>query len=281
MGFGKKAAPGPVLEQSEVALLASEALAKMRSQRVLLPVRLTFETEVLTHRWSQKVITKMLGSMTGAVEARTPKDLTEDFEQSWYRDINENPCIPTRLIKAAIVEGAVSTGKLVSKAELKRELRIVGRTAPIKVAGKKSVRELLEMDVRVTRNTTGAPDVRARALIPKGAWVDVLLAFPRTMSVDKVVAALAAAGDTIGLCDWRPERGGEFGTFSVQILKGAEHITRIQKESEVPEQEFKIPPHMLRAFNALPAEKVSGTGRKVRSLESVNGKHDHVPNEEA
>jgi hypothetical protein len=281
MGFPKKQAAGPVLEQSQVALMASEALAKMRSQRVFLPVRLTFETPILTHRWSQKVIVKMLGSMTGAEQARTPKDLTNDFEESWYRDINDVPCIPTRLVKAAIVEGAVSTGKLVSKAELKRELRIVGRTAPIRVAGKKSIKEMLEMDVRVTRNSTGAPDVRARALVPAGAWIDVLLAFPRTMSVDKIVAALQAAGDTIGLCDWRPERGGEYGTFSVEILKGADHIKRIQDESAVAEQEFVIPANMLRAFNALPTEKKSDTGRKVGSLESVNGKRAHVPNDEA
>lgn len=86
------------------------------------------------------------------------------------------------------------------------------------------------------------------------------------------MAALSAAGETIGLCDWRPDKGGEYGTFRVEALTKKEEVTRILKECSVPEHQYQIPPELLRAFNAVPDDKLSDPTRKVKSLiEHVNG----------
>lgn len=275
MGFGQKKDVATGVDQSNVHMLATKALAERRATRVMLPVRLTCETPMLTHRWTQKAITQMLGKMVGMEQPREPKDLEKEFNDSWYRNTNGEPCVPCRVIKAAIIEGAISTGKLVSKAELKRELRVRGYTAPLRMLDEKgkevSVKEHLTMDVRVAANQGGSPDIRSRALVPTGAWMDVVLEFPKTLSPDKVMAALAAAGDTIGLCDWRPERGGEYGTYSVEVLPEGE-IERVLKENTIPEDEFKIPPEMLRAFNALATGKLNDPAKKVKAVvEQVNG----------
>jgi len=270
MAFGKKKEVATGVDQTNVIKLASEALAARRATRVMLPVRLTCETPMLLHRWTEKAVRQMLGKMTGMEMPREPKDLTKEFDESWYRNTDGEPCVPCRVIKACIIEGAISTGKLVSKAELKREMRVRGYTAPLKMKGGK-VKDALAMDVRIAANQGGSPDIRSRALVPAGAWCDVVLDFPKTLSPDKVISALAAAGETIGLCDWRPERGGEFGVFSVDLLR-EQDIERILKENTVPEDEFKIPPELLRAFNAIPAEKLKDSGKKVKSLlENVNG----------
>jgi hypothetical protein len=264
MAFGSKKVAATGIDQSNVIKLASEALAARRATRVMLPVRLTCETPILLHRWTEKAVRQMLGKMTGLDMPREPKDLTKEFDESWYRNIEGEPVVPCRVIKACIIEGAISTGKLVSKAELKREMRVRGYTAPLKMKGGK-VKDHLTMDVRIAANQGGSPDIRSRALVPAGAWCDVVLDFPKTLSPDKVIAALAAAGETIGLCDWRPERGGEFGVFSVDLLKEGD-IERILKENTVPEDEFKIPPELLRAFNAIPTEKLKDSGKKVKAL---------------
>jgi hypothetical protein len=128
------------------------------------------------------------------------------------------------------------------------------------------------MDIRLVRNNGGSPDVRARALIPAGYHMDVVLQFsPAMLSIDAVVSAFSAAGATIGLCDFRPARGGECGTFEIQPLQETD-VPRILKESVVPEEGFTIPDQLLTAFNSIPEDKLTDPARKVKSL-IKNGKN--------
>lgn len=270
MAARKKAAPAATnVNQTNAALLATQALATMRSTRILLSVRLVLDP-VLMNRWTHKAITMMLSKMTGLEMPRPPKDLTEEFDNSWYRNDRGEVALPCRLIKAAIVEGAISTSKVVSKAELKRELRVRGFTAPIYgPKGKKLMVDALSMDVRPAKNASGGPDLRSRAITPAGSYLDVVLDFPPTLTPDKVMAAVDGAGGTIGFCDWRPARGGEFGTFTIDVdhvssLK--KDIDRTLKDCNSPEEQFEIPPELLRAFRAIPQGTVPDPLRKGMSV---------------
>jgi hypothetical protein len=237
----------------------------MRSTRILLSVRMVLDP-VLMNRWTHKAITMMLSKMTGLEMPRPPKDLTEEFKDSWYRNDRGEVALPCRLIKAAIVEGAISTSKVVSKAELKRELRVRGFTAPIYGPnGKKLMVDELSMDVRPAKNASGGPDLRSRAITPAGSYVDVVLDFPPTLTPDKVMAAVDGAGGTIGFCDWRPSRGGEYGTFAIDIdhvSSQKKDIDRVLKDCGSPEEQFEIPPELLRAYNAASRENVPDPVRK-------------------
>jgi len=273
MAFGKKKNTSAVnVDQSNAALLATQALATMRSTRILLAVRLVLD-DVLMNRWTNKAIEMMLGKMVGLEMPRPPKDLTKEFEASWYRNAKGEPALPCRLIKATIVEGAISTGKVVSKAELKRELRVRGFTAPIYGAnGKKLTQADLTMDVRPARNASGGPDLRSRAIVPAGSYIDVVLDFPPTLTPDKVMAALDGAASTIGLCDWRPEKGGEFGTFTIdtdRVSSDPKTVTRIIQDCLVPEEKFVIPDTLLRAFRAIPAERLAGASDPLKKAMAV------------
>lgn len=266
----KKAAPAATnVNQNNAALLATQALATMRSTRILLSVRMVLDP-VLMNRWTHKAIVQMLSKMTGLEMPRPPKDLTEEFEASWYRNDRGEVALPCRLIKAAIVEGAISTSKVVSKAELKRELRVRGFTSPIYGPnGKKLMVDKLSMDVRPAKNASGGPDLRSRAITPAGSYLDVVLDFPPTLTPDKVMAAVDGAGGTIGFCDWRPARGGEFGTFAIDIDHVSSEkkvIDRVLKDCGSPEEQFEIPPELLRAFRATPREDVPDPVRKGMSV---------------
>jgi hypothetical protein len=268
MAFGKKKTIDSSLNQDNVALRATEALEKVRSSRLLLGVRIVFVTPVLMHRWSQKAIVQMLGKMAGQEMPRPPKDVTADFNESWYRNTEGKLAMPCRLVKACIVEGAISTMGLVSKAELKRDLRVRGYTAPVKMpAGGE-----LEMDTRIASNN-GSPDIRSRAVVPTASSIDVVLDFPVSMSPDKVMAALTSAGASIGLCDWRPEKGGEYGSFEVtKIWSEKKEIDRVLRECSVAEDTYEIPPELLRAVNAIAPEKKTDAQRKATAVvEHVNG----------
>lgn len=263
MAFGKKKSTVK-FDQSNVSLLASEALAKSRANIVLLAFRVTGETPLLMHRWGQKAIMQMVGKMVGLDQPRDPKDLTGEYEASYYRNTRKQVCVPCRIVKAAIIEGAISTGGVTSKAELKRGLRVLGYTAPLRMDGGP-----MRMDCRIASNN-GSPDMRARALVPEGWSFDVVLQFSTVLSPDKVVAAFEGAGATIGLCDNRPERGGDYGTFRISLLSDKD-IQRIEKENAIPEEEYVIPPEFLRPFK-IAADSTSDTTRKAMAVaKKVNG----------
>lgn len=281
MAFGKKKVPAFNVDQSNAALLATQALASMRSSRITLVVRLILD-DTLMNRWSSKALEMMLGKMVGLEMPRPPKDLTKEFESSWYRNANGECALPCRLIKAAIVEGAISTGKVVSKAELKRELRVRGFTSPIYSSdGKKLKQTNLQMDVKPARNSSGGPDLRSRAIVPGGSYIDIVIDFPPTLTPDKVMAAIDGAGSTIGFCDWRPDRGGEFGTFRIDVERLGEvgndqkEINRVLKDCSIPEERFEIPEVLLRAFRATPSANAPDPIKKAMSVAAgIDKQHD-------
>jgi hypothetical protein len=273
MGFGrKKPTVGKGIEQKDVAMLATQALDKARSARVSLALSLIFTTGVLMNRWSNKAIQALLASMVGIDLPRGKKDITADFEAAWYRNMKNEPAIPCRVIKAAIIDGAISTDGVVTKAELKRELRVVGWTAPLRLPeghNGKNMHDALERDTRIVSNSNGKPDVRSRAIAPAGSRVDVVLEFPSTLTPDKVMAAVKAAGETIGIGDWRPDKGGEFGRFEVVVLNQDmdKHIARIMRECASPEQQYEIPEVMLRAWgNTADTGIKSDAARKAKAV---------------
>lgn len=241
MAFGKKKAERPQFQQSDVSMLATKALMERNAKAVRLAVRVTGTTDMLMNRWSQKGLIMMLSKMVGKGLPRGNKDLTNDYEASYYRNQKGALCIPCRVIKASIVDGAMITDGVVTKADLKRSLRVLGFTSPIKLAGGP-----MRMDVRVAMNQQ-TPDVRARAIVPAGYTFDVVLQFSMLLSPDKVMAAFDGAGAMIGIGDWRPDKGGDFGTFKVTPLPDVE-IERILKACDVPEEEYVIPHEYLRAF---------------------------------
>ncbi len=256
-------------KEKSVSLLAAQALRKQRSQLTRLPVRLRGETPLLMHRWSQKALLQMLGKMVGIDMPRQAKDLTKDYEASWYRNVEGELALPCRIIKASVVEGAITTGKVVSKVDLKRYLRVLGYTTPIRLAKGTE----MEMNVGIVRTSgqSKTPDVRARAVVPEGWYADVVLQFPQTLSVDKVVSALTGAGSAIGLCDFRCEKGGDFGCFDIEFFDGDEEkeIKRILKECAIPEEQPDIPPQYLRAFNALPEDEKDKVAKKAPPMKAV------------
>lgn len=268
MAFGKKKVTEK-LDQATATMRATEALAKRRQAGVQVAIRVRGKAPLLMHRWTKKAVIQMLSKMAGQPLPRGNKDLTADFEDSWYRNTKGEVAIPLRLVKACIVNGAILTDGTVTKADLKRSLRVVGRSAPIRIEGG-NAKDKLQMDVRIASNT-GSVDLRSRALLPEDYWFDVVLQFAAPLTPDMVMSAFAAAGDCIGLCDWRPENGGEFGTFDIEVLE-ASQVARIMKENSVPEQDFDIPPELLRAYTVASESEKSDVAKKAMAVVSnVNG----------
>lgn len=269
MAFGKKKTT-VIFDQSNVHMLASEALKQKRASQVQLALRLTGETPLLMHRWSTKAIIEMVGKMVGQPQPRAAKDLTEEYEASYYRNEDGEVALPCRILKAAIVEGAIATQGVTTKADLKRSLRVLGYTTPLHMKAK------MHMDARIASNN-GTPDMRARAIIPAGYHFDIVVQFGTVLTPDQVIAAIDGAGCAIGLCDFRPEKGGDFGTFSIDTLPDSE-IKRILNDCSSPEEQYVIPPGFLHAFKASTSTPTSDSTRKVMAVvNKVNGESKKKP----
>jgi hypothetical protein len=242
-------------------------LEQQRGEVAMMPLRLIGTESLVVHQWGQKSVIELLSKMTGHNLVQLPKDLTKEYEQSAYRNDRDEHVMPCRIIKAVGVAGAVSSGKAIKKAELNRGLRVMGHAAPIK--GVKP-----EMDTRMVRvgGFNGKPDVRARTLYPAGWYLECVLRFyPAMISPQKVVHVFRLAGEDIGFCEMRIEKGFSYGAFEVESVKESE-VKRILKECSSPEKMFQIPPALLRAAGNV---KQTRTSKRVTSLvESVNGAPD-------
>lgn len=281
MAFGKKKNVDQSVTQDTVALKAAEALKNRRKAGLTIAFRATFlDPGVLMHRFGQKAVCELVGKMVGQPVPRGRKDLTAEFEESIYRNAAGEIVIPCRIIKAAIIEGAIATDGVVTKADLKRNLRVLGLTSP--VIGPDGQRfQTPTMDCRIAQNF-GTVDMRSRALVPGGCYVDFAVQFNPTLHPDQVVSALEGAGACIGLCDNRPERGGEFGTFEIEVLTEPNAIEDTLEACKHAELMYEIPVEMRRAFNAAvednPTAK-NGAAGKVGALLNDDAKREQAGNE--
>lgn len=267
MAFGrKKAVSGPKVTQDNAATIAAAALSEARSIRVALAVRCRIVNPMLMHAWSTKALLQMIGKMTGHDVERGKKDIEAEFEASACRNVNGQLIVPCRTIKAAIVGGGGDNcGGVVSKAQLGRELRVRGNGALLVLPkGQEPVR-----DTRPAATDGGGIDIRTRMLIPEGSSFEFVMEMPPSLNPAHVMKALVAAGDIMGIGDWRPERGGEYGTFVVDEVLPNKDVQRVFKACAPAERRFEVPMHMLRAANALPKEKLTDKDRKALAV--VNG----------
>lgn len=89
-----------------------------------------------------------------------------------------------------------------------------------------------ELFMSVTRNSdmNRTPDIRTRVIVPEWAAVLTVRYVTPLLQQKAVQNLLATAGVTIGVGDWRPEKGkGSFGQFELVSADNAD-LLRIMKE---------------------------------------------------
>lgn len=233
----------------------------------VMPLMLVGTTPLLMHAWGQKALMEMLSKMTGHDMPQQDKDLQEDYEQAFYRNVKGANVLPCRILKRCFLDGALATKKAVFKTDLGRYLRVMGQTTVI--VGEP------RMDVRITRvgGQNKAPNVCARPIFDE--WeVKIVVKFAHEfITADKVLLSIESAGEAVGLCEWRPssKAPGEMGCFRVEHLPVTE-VDKILKDCREPERIPEIPTAFLRAANGKPMPDqakniVAAAGRRV------NGKH--------
>jgi hypothetical protein len=205
----KKAVPGATTPPPP-ATPAQLQIQQIDVETLLVPVVGTMP--LIVHNWSEKAKRQMLDAQQGRKTIKEHRDPEAEFESSLYRT-KDGYGFPSVAFKAATVSAARLYGKAVRMTELRQFLFFRGEMsencnqALFPIFGEPKMREDM-----VTVGISGT-DLRYRAEFPE--WTSQLtVQFVKSaITRDSVLSIIMAAGLTVGVGEWRPEKNGEYGTF--------------------------------------------------------------------
>jgi hypothetical protein len=215
-------------EEPDVAALAAPPAAK--GAVVFIPKIETIQTTVevrgisplIVHAWGKKAKEMMRAKQQKlATRAREAKDPEQDFNESRYINEKGEDCLPVIAFKSCAVEAGVIAG--VHKTTLRKAFFVGhpgqdlvpildGNGKPYSDKGSKPT-----MREDMVRVGMGVADMRYRAEYRDWS-VKIPVEFnPRIISMEQLCNLFDNAGYSVGICEWRPEKDGQFGRFRLVI----------------------------------------------------------------
>jgi hypothetical protein len=270
MAFKKNKSAAPAVIEQSVHLPTVETRR--------MAVRLNGETPLIVHRFEEKAITEMLAKQRGLPFERQKKNPHKDYEASKYKNIKDEDCIPVMTVKKAMVEAATFSDDMTKK-QTRGGFMIIGEYAPLEYG---EVR--LRQDMVRLSGIGRTPDIRFRAEYLDWS-VDLVIEFnPRLITPDQILYLLRSAGTAVGICEWRIQKDGNYGAFSVETLP-EKNVEAIVEACKVPRKPYNLPEWVMREINneddlkaAVDAAKkasgsgtsTGGRGRKAAAVEVVD-----------
>jgi hypothetical protein len=218
---GKKNGKGKVAAEADlppVEVLEKKAPATDKGQIIFIPRIETTQTEIevvgisplIVHAWSEKAKQEMRTKQgKGATRAREAKVPENDFNGARYIDAQGRDCVPALAFKNAAVEAGVLAG--VFKTTLRKAFFVNADMVPIICPEGPKMRE------DMVRVGMGTADLRYRPMYEKWSCKVPVEFNPRIISAEQLMNLFDNAGYSIGICEWRPERDGQFGRFRVRV----------------------------------------------------------------
>jgi len=190
------------------------------SERILVPIVGT--APLIVHAWSEKAKRIMLDAQQGRKRAKENRDPQADYESSLYRT-TEGYGFPTLAFKAATVGAARFFGKSVRMTEIRQFAFFRGVPSAAKdqvltpILGEPRMREDM---VRVGMGT----DLRFRGEFPEWTAVLDVTYVTTALSRASVVSLIDAGGMGVGVGEWRPEKDGLNGTYTIDTTRDIEVV---------------------------------------------------------
>lgn len=174
------------------------------------------DTGLIVNNFNEKTQQQILDKhVTGIKAVRELKNVRDLFKKSMYHLPGGGTGFPCRGVKAAMVS-ASHTHVDLAKTVARGALYIPGEM--IKITGKPRMRK---DPVRVGM---GKPDIRVRAEYPVWSAMVPIRYNADILSPQAVVNLLNIAGFASGLGEWRPQKGGNYGMFHVEVGRGQERL---------------------------------------------------------
>jgi hypothetical protein len=173
-------------------------------------IKINGSNSLICNNWSEDTKREMLDKhMKKSKVGRKTKDPEKDYKDSLYQHPDGGYGFPAIAFKLAAVRAAKQAG--ISMTDARVLFYIVGDM--VKLTGKPSMREDM---VRVGK---GAADIRHRGEFKKWS-ANLRIRFNESViSAEQVLNLFSLAGFSVGVGDWRPEKNGQFGTFTIESGK--------------------------------------------------------------
>lgn len=186
-------------------------LKPINVQRIAITIEGT--TSLIQHKWSQKALEMMrskgLGKKTKERSARNPEQEAKD---ATYFDDDGKPGLPLLALKSAIINAA-HKDLGVEKTLVRKGLFILAPSPSMVLPMKASKPVVREDCVRVGM---GAADLRYRPEFKEWECTFTVEFDADLLQPNDIFNLIDRAGFGCGICEWRPEKGGEFGRFRVK-----------------------------------------------------------------
>ena len=181
-------------------------------------------TPLIVHRFSEKAKRQMLDNMQGRKSPKEAKDPQAEYEACFYRLKDERFGFPSVGFKLATVGGARFYGSNVTMTSLKQSMFFRGEPGTdgvslVAIAGEPYMREDV---VRVNR---GGTDLRYRPQFDEWTTTLTVTYVKAMLTRSSVLSLIDAGGLGVGVGEWRPERGGDNGTYRVDPTRDVEVIS--------------------------------------------------------
>jgi hypothetical protein len=167
---------------------------------------------LITRAWSEKSREQMRDAQTQKVKAgkRPPKDPDEEFENSRYLDQDGDDCVPAIAFKNAMVAAARFIDG-VAMTTLRGALFVRGEKLKIRCERM----DKREDSVNVGKFPSKVADLRYRPEYIN--WeIDLEIEYDEEiLKPAAVLNLLRRAGFSVGICEWRPEKNGQHGRFTI------------------------------------------------------------------
>lgn len=192
---------------------AEVQISKLDSETLWVPIVGT--TPLIVNKFSEKAKRMMLDAQQGRKSPKVARDPHADFEAALYRT-KTGYGFPATAFKNATVGAARFYGKSVKMTELRQFLFFKGELSPHEA---QPLVEILGSEPRmredVCRNANGGADLRFRPEFAE--WrAELQVVYVRScLTRESVLSLIDAGGMGVGVGEWRPERKGDFGTYTI------------------------------------------------------------------
>lgn len=191
--------------------MAQITLKPIAKRRMTFAIRGT--SPLIMHQWSEKAKREMRDKQQGGKKTKTREKREPEAEAkaATYVDDSGQIGIPGMAFKSALVTAAHKDIGI-EKTLVRKALFLVTKDSDkiLPIEGSDPV--VREDMVRVGM---GSADMRYRPEFSEWTCQIELEVDSELLQRDDVLALVDRAGFGVGICEWRPEKGGEFGRFEI------------------------------------------------------------------
>jgi hypothetical protein len=185
---------------------------------------------LIVHNFSEKSKRQMLNAQQGRKAMKEIRDPEAEYQAAFYRIGREGEPdgygFPVTGFKAAIVGAARFYGKAIRMTELRQFLFMRGimtKADPqqlVEIIGEPQMRE----DIVRLGGMSRSADLRYRPEFREWSAILDVTFVHSSIAQGAVLSLIDAAGLGIGIGEWRPEKRGEFGTWTIDQSKDIEVV---------------------------------------------------------